>query len=188
MWLAPVYADYTGPTGLIGTGGDLARFGAAFLAGGELDGKRILKAETVAMMLNEGYGGNDGPDGTAWASAGTGGTMGRSRSRATAATAPASAPSSPSFRIEDGRRRPRQRYADRPGGAHQAGGDRLQVKRRQRRSEIRPREACARVRRVARLRARKLGRLRPCSRTRHLPVTTGALSSFNRNVNRGAAS
>ena len=63
MWLKPLYSDYTAPTGLIGTGGDLARFGAAFLAGGALDGRRILEPETVATMLNEGYGGNDGPDG-----------------------------------------------------------------------------------------------------------------------------
>jgi D-alanyl-D-alanine carboxypeptidase len=62
MWLAPLYTDYTGPTGLVGTGGDLARFGQAFLAGGELDGHRILKAETVETMLVDGYGGNTGPD------------------------------------------------------------------------------------------------------------------------------
>jgi CubicO group peptidase (beta-lactamase class C family) len=62
MWLAPLYTDYTGPTGLIGTAADLARFGEAYLAGGGLDGVRILKPETVAAMLNDGYGGNAGPD------------------------------------------------------------------------------------------------------------------------------
>ena len=62
MWLEPLYTDYTGPTGLIGTAGDLARFGQACLAGGELDGHRILNAETVATMLDDGYGGNTGPD------------------------------------------------------------------------------------------------------------------------------
>lgn len=62
MWLAPLYTDYTGPTGLIGTGADLARFGEAFLEGGALDSNRILKPETVAAMLDDGYGGNTGPD------------------------------------------------------------------------------------------------------------------------------
>jgi D-alanyl-D-alanine carboxypeptidase len=62
MWLAPVYTDYTGPTGLIGSGEDLARFGEAFLEGGALAGNRILKSETVAEMLDRGYGGNTGPD------------------------------------------------------------------------------------------------------------------------------
>ena len=62
MWLSPLYTDYTGPTGLIGTGPDLARFGQAFLAGGELGGRRILTAETVKTMLDEGYGANTGPD------------------------------------------------------------------------------------------------------------------------------
>lgn len=62
MWLVPLYTDYTGPTGLIGTGEDLARFGQAFLGGGELDGSRILRPETVNAMLEDGYGGNTGPD------------------------------------------------------------------------------------------------------------------------------
>jgi D-alanyl-D-alanine carboxypeptidase len=63
MWLKPLYTDYLAPTGLIGTPGDLARFGAAFLGGGALDGERILGAETARAMLDEGYGGNSGPDG-----------------------------------------------------------------------------------------------------------------------------
>ena len=63
MWLVMLNTDYTGPTGLIGTGRDLARFGQAFLNGGELDGQRILKSESVDMMLNAGFGGNSGPDG-----------------------------------------------------------------------------------------------------------------------------
>ena len=50
------------PTGLIGTGRDLARFGEAFIEGGAVDGRRILKAETAAAMLGEGYGANNGPD------------------------------------------------------------------------------------------------------------------------------
>jgi CubicO group peptidase (beta-lactamase class C family) len=62
MWLVPFYTDYTGPTGLLGTAGDLARFGQAFLSGGQLEGRRILRNETASMMLDEGYGGNTGPD------------------------------------------------------------------------------------------------------------------------------
>lgn len=62
MWLAPVYTDYTAPTGLIGTAMDLARFGQAFLAGGQLDGHRILSPQTVREMLDEGYGANSGTD------------------------------------------------------------------------------------------------------------------------------
>ncbi len=63
MWLAPVYTDYTAPTGLIGTAMDLARFGQAFLAGGQLDGRRILQPATVRAMLDAGYGANTGTDG-----------------------------------------------------------------------------------------------------------------------------
>ncbi len=62
MWLAPLYTDYTGPTGLIGSGADLARFGQAFLNHGELGGRRILGSALVDSMLNQGYGPNDGPD------------------------------------------------------------------------------------------------------------------------------
>ena len=62
MWLNPLYTDYTGPTGLLGTGEDLARFGQAFLDG--CDGKdgKILQATTCATMLDDGYGGSDGSD------------------------------------------------------------------------------------------------------------------------------
>jgi D-alanyl-D-alanine carboxypeptidase len=63
MWLAPLYTDYTPPTGLIGTGRDLARFGQAFLAGGEIDGRRILRPETAAMLLNDDYGADNQSDG-----------------------------------------------------------------------------------------------------------------------------
>ncbi len=62
MWFKPMYTDYTSPTGLIGTAEDLARFGQAFVSAGQLDGSRILKAESVSMMLNDGYGENSGPD------------------------------------------------------------------------------------------------------------------------------
>ena len=63
MWLVPLHSDYTAPTGLIGTAADLARFGRAFLAGGELDGHRILPESAVRDMLDSGYGAATGPDG-----------------------------------------------------------------------------------------------------------------------------
>jgi CubicO group peptidase (beta-lactamase class C family) len=62
MWLNKLYTDYTGPTGLLGTGEDLARFGQAFLDGCNGKDGPILRASTCATMLDEGYGGNDGPD------------------------------------------------------------------------------------------------------------------------------
>jgi len=62
MWLVPLYTDYTAPTGLIGTATDLARFGQAFLEGGQLADRRILSQESVREMLDEGYGANTGPD------------------------------------------------------------------------------------------------------------------------------
>jgi CubicO group peptidase (beta-lactamase class C family) len=58
MWLRPLYTDYTGPTGLIGTAQDLVRFGQAFLDGGN----GVLKPATVARMLGDDYGGPTGPD------------------------------------------------------------------------------------------------------------------------------
>ena len=62
MWLNPLNTDYTGPTGILGTGEDLARFGQAFLDGCIGKDSRILQATTCAKMLDDGYGGNDGPD------------------------------------------------------------------------------------------------------------------------------
>jgi D-alanyl-D-alanine carboxypeptidase len=62
MWLSPLYTDYTGPTGLIGSAADLARFGQSFLSGGELGGRRLLAAESVRLLLDEGYGTSPGPD------------------------------------------------------------------------------------------------------------------------------
>jgi CubicO group peptidase (beta-lactamase class C family) len=62
MWLSPLYTDYTGPTGLIGTSEDLARFGQAFLDRGKGANGQILKSETVTRMLNDDYGGHSGPD------------------------------------------------------------------------------------------------------------------------------
>jgi CubicO group peptidase (beta-lactamase class C family) len=63
MWLVPLYTDYTGPTGLIGTATDLARFGQVFLAGGSLGGCQLLRMEAAHEMLNEGYGASAGPGG-----------------------------------------------------------------------------------------------------------------------------
>jgi CubicO group peptidase (beta-lactamase class C family) len=62
MWLLPLYTDYTGPTGLLGAGEDLARFGQAFLDGGRGRNGQILQPETVAHMLDDDYGGHTGPD------------------------------------------------------------------------------------------------------------------------------
>jgi CubicO group peptidase (beta-lactamase class C family) len=55
LWFKRVYTDQTPPTGLIGSATDAARFVAAYLNGGELDGKRILSQETIAMMTHEGH-------------------------------------------------------------------------------------------------------------------------------------
>jgi CubicO group peptidase (beta-lactamase class C family) len=55
MWLVLMKTDYTPPTGLIGSTSDLAHFGQAILNGGELDGVRILKKESVLAMLDKGF-------------------------------------------------------------------------------------------------------------------------------------
>ena len=55
MWFNRFYADSNPPTGLIGPVTDLARFVMAFQNQGELDGARILSAETVAMMTYESH-------------------------------------------------------------------------------------------------------------------------------------
>jgi len=53
IWFNHVYSDQNGPTGLIGPPTDTAQFLIAYLNGGELDGKRILSAESVEMMTNK---------------------------------------------------------------------------------------------------------------------------------------
>ncbi|MBN1305402.1 MAG: serine hydrolase [Anaerolineales bacterium] len=53
IWFNHVYSDQNGPTGLIGPPTDTARFLMAYLNEGELDGRRILSAESVAMMTND---------------------------------------------------------------------------------------------------------------------------------------
>jgi D-alanyl-D-alanine carboxypeptidase len=55
LWFNHVYSDQNGPTGLIGSPTDLARFVLAYLNGGELDGQRILSEESVTMMTYESH-------------------------------------------------------------------------------------------------------------------------------------
>jgi len=55
LWFNHVYTDQKGPTGPIGPATDTARFLMAYLNRGELDGQRILSAESIAMMTNEGH-------------------------------------------------------------------------------------------------------------------------------------
>lgn len=55
----PTHADnkyFSGGAGLVATAGDYLRFGQTMLNGGELDGARVLKAETVAMMTRNQLG------------------------------------------------------------------------------------------------------------------------------------
>jgi CubicO group peptidase (beta-lactamase class C family) len=52
VWLNHVYTDYTPSSGLIGGAPDLTRLMLAYLNGGELDGQRILSAQTVATMTH----------------------------------------------------------------------------------------------------------------------------------------
>ena len=49
-WFEHVYSDQKGSTGAIGSASDLGRFARALLRGGELDGMRVLSAESVALM------------------------------------------------------------------------------------------------------------------------------------------
>lgn len=62
MWMAPLHTDYIAPTALIGTAGDLGRFARMFLRGGELDGVRVLSAESIRLLLEDDYGEPSGPD------------------------------------------------------------------------------------------------------------------------------
>jgi CubicO group peptidase (beta-lactamase class C family) len=55
MWLNHFYANAAPPTGLIGPATDAARFVATILAGGQLDGQRILAPETVRMMIHDSH-------------------------------------------------------------------------------------------------------------------------------------
>ena len=55
LWFNHVYTNQKGPTGPIGPPTDTARFIMAYLNGGELDGQRILSAESVATLTNESH-------------------------------------------------------------------------------------------------------------------------------------
>jgi CubicO group peptidase (beta-lactamase class C family) len=55
MWLNRFYANSAPPTGLIGPATDAARFMAAILGGGDLDGQRILSPESVRMMIHDSH-------------------------------------------------------------------------------------------------------------------------------------
>jgi len=55
MWLNRFYANSAPPTGLIGPATDAARFMAAMLNAGELDGQRILSSESVRMMIYDSH-------------------------------------------------------------------------------------------------------------------------------------
>lgn len=49
-WFNRFYPDQTGPSGLLGTASDLARFGSMIAAGGQLDGVRVLSEDSVRSM------------------------------------------------------------------------------------------------------------------------------------------
>lgn len=55
MWFNPSLADSNPPTGLIGPATDLARYMMAYLNQGELEGTRILSAESINYMTNQGH-------------------------------------------------------------------------------------------------------------------------------------
>jgi CubicO group peptidase (beta-lactamase class C family) len=55
IWFNRICADSDPPTGLIGPAGDLARFAAAHLNGGELEGRRILSQESVTSLMLDSY-------------------------------------------------------------------------------------------------------------------------------------
>ena len=60
LWLRRLYLDATPPSGLIGPAPDAARLMLAYLAGGELDGARVLAPDTVRAMTHEGHIGGRG--------------------------------------------------------------------------------------------------------------------------------
>jgi CubicO group peptidase (beta-lactamase class C family) len=49
-WFNRFYPDQTGPSGLLGTASDLARFGSMIAQGGQLDGVRVLSEDSVRVM------------------------------------------------------------------------------------------------------------------------------------------
>ena len=50
FWMRRLYIDVTPPTGLIGPASDMARLMLAYLNGGELEGIRILSAQSIELM------------------------------------------------------------------------------------------------------------------------------------------
>jgi CubicO group peptidase (beta-lactamase class C family) len=71
-WFEHVYSDQKGSTGAIGSASDLGRFARALLRGGELDGVRILSADSVELMarplveIEKGAPANDMEFGLGW--------------------------------------------------------------------------------------------------------------------------
>lgn len=63
IWLKRVYTDQTPSTALIGSASDAARLVAAYLRGGELEGRRILSRELIDTMTHKDYvkGKDDNP-------------------------------------------------------------------------------------------------------------------------------
>ncbi len=61
LWFKRVYTDQTPPSGLIGSAADAAKLVAAYLNGGELNGRRILSRESVVAMTERAHvGGKPG--------------------------------------------------------------------------------------------------------------------------------
>jgi CubicO group peptidase (beta-lactamase class C family) len=67
LWMNRVYIDPLPSSGLIGTAPDVARLLLAYLNGGELDGVRILSAQSVALMSHESQVLGEGPNIAAYA-------------------------------------------------------------------------------------------------------------------------
>jgi CubicO group peptidase (beta-lactamase class C family) len=55
MWLRRASPDFSGGAGVNGPAMEAARFAAAFLNGGSLNGDRILSPESVTMMIEDGH-------------------------------------------------------------------------------------------------------------------------------------
>lgn len=55
IWFNRIYTDQKGPTGPVGPATDTARFLIAYLNDGNLDGQRILSAESIAILTDESH-------------------------------------------------------------------------------------------------------------------------------------
>ncbi len=62
FWMRRLYIDVTPPTGLIGSAADMAQLMLAYLNGGELEGVRILSAQSIELMTNNGHVLGEGPN------------------------------------------------------------------------------------------------------------------------------